>query len=118
MRNSTQPECPSAHRWIRRRASSFYSKLNSTDSGSAFVYGPRQLILYEACQVFLALQLDVGVVVGHIDAAVAGNLAGLDGACAALLPQSDVGPPQRVQPESRKIVTRCLGCKFQRLANA
>ena len=50
-----------------------------------FLNGPRQ--------VLLALQLDVSVVIGHVDAAVACDLAGLDGTGANLLPPSDVRTP-------------------------
>ena len=72
------------------------------------LYGPRQFLL--------PAQLDVGVVVGHIDAAVTRNLAGLDGAGTNLLPPGDVRTPQGVQTKARKVTGRFGRGNLQRLA--
>src|SRR3989304_10267802 len=69
-------------------------------------------------QFLLPPQLDVSVVVGHVDAAVARDLAGLDRAGAHLLPPSDVGTPEGVQTEAREVMFDCSCRNFECLPNA
>ena len=73
---------------------------------------PFEPLLDSPRQVLLPPQLDVRVVVGHVDTAVAGDLAGLDGTGPYLLPPGDVRTSERVQVEARKVV---LGCSLQGL---
>jgi len=69
-------------------------------------------------QVFLPSQLDVRVVVGHVDAAMACDLAGLDGTGSYFLPPGDVRASERVQAEAFEVAPGCNRRNFQRLPHA
>jgi len=58
------------------------------------------------------------VVVGHVDTAVAGDLAGFDRAGPYLLPPGDVRSSERVQAEAREVVFDCSCRNFECLPNA
>ena len=66
--------------------------LGGSGFSKPFLDGPRE--------VFLPPQLDVGVVVGHIHVAMAGDLTGLNRACAHFLPPRNIGSAERMHSKT------------------
>lgn len=84
-------------------------------SALLFFSRSRQPVLDGAGQILLPLDLDLRILLGHPNGAVAGDLGSLDSAAADLLPPRDIGPPEGVRAQPREVAVLGLGYLMERI---